>query len=131
VEEGTAPCRFFSRLASFSRLILFDKRGTGRSDRDVGPARLEERMTDVGHPTMTSSDPCWRSGCPLPGRGAAEPIGVVRAALDRAPKRRRQASLPDRQINGPSPPRSRSDHAEAGCAARPHDSTSRARPHSN
>jgi pimeloyl-ACP methyl ester carboxylesterase len=39
--------RFFSRLAAFSRLILFDKRGTGLSDRDVGIASLEERMDDV------------------------------------------------------------------------------------
>ena len=39
--------QFFSRLASFSRLILFDKRGTGLSDRDVGIATLEERMDDV------------------------------------------------------------------------------------
>jgi pimeloyl-ACP methyl ester carboxylesterase len=38
---------FFSRLAAFSRLILFDKRGTGLSDRDVGIASLEERMDDV------------------------------------------------------------------------------------
>jgi pimeloyl-ACP methyl ester carboxylesterase len=38
---------FFSRLAAFSRLILFDKRGTGLSDRDVGIATLEERMDDV------------------------------------------------------------------------------------
>jgi len=37
----------FSRLAAFSRLILFDKRGTGLSDRDVGIATLEERMDDV------------------------------------------------------------------------------------
>jgi len=29
---------FFSRLASFSRLILFDKRGTGLSDRVAGIA---------------------------------------------------------------------------------------------
>jgi len=38
---------FFERLAAFSRLILFDKRGTGLSDRDVGIATLEERMDDV------------------------------------------------------------------------------------
>jgi pimeloyl-ACP methyl ester carboxylesterase len=35
------------RLASFSRLILFDKRGTGMSDRVGGAATLEERMDDV------------------------------------------------------------------------------------
>jgi pimeloyl-ACP methyl ester carboxylesterase len=38
---------FFSRLASFSRLILFDKRGTGLSDPVSGVATLEERIEDV------------------------------------------------------------------------------------
>jgi pimeloyl-ACP methyl ester carboxylesterase/DNA-binding winged helix-turn-helix (wHTH) protein/class 3 adenylate cyclase len=41
--------RFLNRLASFSRLILFDKRGTGLSDRvpnDQLPT-LEQRMDDV------------------------------------------------------------------------------------
>ncbi len=38
---------FLSRLAGFSRLILFDKRGTGLSDRVAGIASLEERMDDV------------------------------------------------------------------------------------
>ena len=36
-----------SRLASFSRLILFDKRGTGLSDRSSGIADLETRMDDI------------------------------------------------------------------------------------
>jgi class 3 adenylate cyclase len=41
--------RFFRRLASFSRLILFDKRGTGLSDRVAinELPTLEERMDDV------------------------------------------------------------------------------------
>jgi pimeloyl-ACP methyl ester carboxylesterase/class 3 adenylate cyclase len=39
--------RFYGRLASFSRLILFDKRGTGLSDPIPGPQPLEERMDDV------------------------------------------------------------------------------------
>ena len=38
--------RFFERLASFCRLILFDKRGTGLSDR-TEIATLEVRMDDV------------------------------------------------------------------------------------
>ena len=38
---------FSRRLASFSRLILFDKRGCGLSDRVAGFATLEERMDDV------------------------------------------------------------------------------------
>ncbi len=38
---------FLSRLGSFSRLILFDKRGTGLSDRLGDLPTLEERMDDV------------------------------------------------------------------------------------
>jgi pimeloyl-ACP methyl ester carboxylesterase len=43
------PCvaRFYQRLASFSRLILFDKRGTGLSDRSTNLPALEQRMDDV------------------------------------------------------------------------------------
>lgn len=39
--------RFLRRLASFSRLILFDKRGTGLSDRVTALPTLEQRMDDV------------------------------------------------------------------------------------
>lgn len=38
---------FRSRLARISRLILFDKRGVGLSDRAAGIANLEDRMDDV------------------------------------------------------------------------------------
>jgi len=47
--ERPKPARFLEHLASFSRLILFDKRGTGMSDRvsnDRLPT-LEQRMDDV------------------------------------------------------------------------------------
>src|SRR3954466_1697978 len=39
--------RYLERLASFSRLILFDKRGTGLSDPVPTPATLEERVDDL------------------------------------------------------------------------------------
>jgi class 3 adenylate cyclase len=45
--EDPAAAQVFGRLASFSRLILFDKRGTGLSDRNASIATLEERMDDV------------------------------------------------------------------------------------
>jgi pimeloyl-ACP methyl ester carboxylesterase len=45
-EEPTLA-RFLTRLASFSRLILFDKRGTGLSDRVTDLPSLEVRMDDV------------------------------------------------------------------------------------
>ncbi len=39
--------RYFERLASFSRLILFDRRGTGLSDPLTRAPTLEEQMDDV------------------------------------------------------------------------------------
>jgi pimeloyl-ACP methyl ester carboxylesterase len=45
--EHPLPARFFQRLSSFSRLIRFDKRGTGLSDRALDIPTLEQRMDDV------------------------------------------------------------------------------------
>jgi pimeloyl-ACP methyl ester carboxylesterase len=45
--EVNASARFFRRIASFSRLIMFDKRGTGLSDPFMGVPTLEERIDDV------------------------------------------------------------------------------------
>ncbi len=39
--------RFLRRLASFSRLIVLDKRGTGLSDPVAGEASLDERIDDI------------------------------------------------------------------------------------
>src|SRR5213082_2885500 len=39
--------RFFERISSFSRLILFDKRGTGLSDPVAEVPSLEQRIDDV------------------------------------------------------------------------------------
>ena len=47
VWENPLLADFFSRLTRFSRLILFDKRGTGLSDRVSGVPHLEVRMDDV------------------------------------------------------------------------------------
>jgi pimeloyl-ACP methyl ester carboxylesterase len=45
--ENPGWLHLFSRLSNFSRLIRFDKRGTGLSDRVAGIANLEDRMDDV------------------------------------------------------------------------------------
>ena len=47
--ENPALARFLDRLASFSRLIVFDKRGTGLSDRVAESAlpTLEQRIDDI------------------------------------------------------------------------------------
>jgi pimeloyl-ACP methyl ester carboxylesterase len=45
--EEPSVARFLRRLASFSRLIVVDKRGTGLSDRVTRLPTLEQRMHDV------------------------------------------------------------------------------------
>jgi pimeloyl-ACP methyl ester carboxylesterase len=45
--EYPGSARFLERLGSFSRLICFDKRGTGLSDRVGDVPTLEQRMDDV------------------------------------------------------------------------------------
>ncbi len=45
--EWPALARFYERLAGMGRLILFDKRGVGLSDRVANVSSLEERMDDV------------------------------------------------------------------------------------
>ncbi len=59
--EEPSFARFLTRLAAFSRLILFDKRGTGMSDRVLELPSLEQRMDDV--------------------RAVMEAVGSTRAAL--------------------------------------------------
>lgn len=66
----------FERLASFSRLIHFDKRGTGMSDRVTGVPTLETRMDDlraimdaVGSERAAVMG--WSEGCPMSALFAA------------------------------------------------------------
>jgi class 3 adenylate cyclase len=45
--EEPSTARGFQRLASFSRLLLFDRRGTGLSDPVSRPPTLEQQMDDL------------------------------------------------------------------------------------
>ncbi len=45
--ENPSAARFFHNLGTFSRLIRFDKRGTGLSDRGVGLPHLDARIDDM------------------------------------------------------------------------------------
>ncbi len=45
--EDASFARFMANLSSFARVLLFDKRGTGASDRDVGYPTLDDRMDDI------------------------------------------------------------------------------------
>jgi hypothetical protein len=65
--ESFAPS--LHRCASFSRLILFDKRGTGMSDRVSGVPPLETRMDDLralwGVLPRSEPAPAWLSAAAL------------------------------------------------------------------
>src|SRR3954452_22083263 len=45
--EQPRLAHFLGRLASFSRLVMFDKRGTGMSDPVASPPSMDERMDDI------------------------------------------------------------------------------------
>jgi class 3 adenylate cyclase len=45
--EEPSVARYFNRIAAFSRLIMFDRRGSGLSDPVLGAPTLEEQMDDV------------------------------------------------------------------------------------
>ena len=47
VWEHEPAARLLERLSSFARVITFDRRGAGLSDRVAEPPTLEERMDDV------------------------------------------------------------------------------------
>src|SRR5205823_5449315 len=67
--------RFCERLASFSRLILFDKRGMGLSDR-VRIGTLEERMDDV----RAVMDAAGSDSAVLMGTSEGGPMSILFAA---------------------------------------------------
>lgn len=46
--DDPSPVRSFERSASFSRLVRFDRRGTGLSDPVDSPPTLEQQMDDLG-----------------------------------------------------------------------------------
>lgn len=74
--EEPRMARQLERLSSFGRLILFDKRGTGLSDRSVGIPTLEERMDDV----RTVMDAAGSERAVLIGISEGAPMCILFAA---------------------------------------------------
>src|SRR5215468_3351548 len=70
------PAHFLERLGSFSRLIRFDKRGTGLSDRIGGIPTLEQRMDDV----RAVMDAVGSERATLFGESEGGPMSVLFAA---------------------------------------------------
>jgi class 3 adenylate cyclase len=74
--EIPSQARFFSRLASISRLLRINQRGTGMSDRDLGVPTLETRMDDI----RSVLDAVGSERAVLFGLGDASPLSVLFAA---------------------------------------------------
>jgi class 3 adenylate cyclase len=74
--EDPGYAHYLSRLASFARLIRFDKRGTGLSDRPGGLPDLETRMDDV----RAVMDAAGSERAALFGYSEGGPLSVLFAA---------------------------------------------------
>jgi class 3 adenylate cyclase len=74
--EHVGYAHFLERLGSFARLICFDKRGTGLSDRDVGLPDFETRMDDV----RAVMDAAGSESAALLGYSEGGPLCIVFAA---------------------------------------------------
>jgi class 3 adenylate cyclase len=72
------PCYggFIDRLERFARLITFDKRGTGLSDRSLGVGTLEDRMDDI----RAVYDACGLDRAALIGVSEGGPLSILFAA---------------------------------------------------
>jgi len=65
--------QFLNRLATFSRLILFDKRGTGLSDPVAEPPTFAQRMDDI----RAVMDAAGSDGAALLGISEGGPLSIV------------------------------------------------------
>ena len=74
--QSPARAKFFHRLSSFSRVILFDKRGTGLSDRSSQVSTLEQRMDDL----RAVMDACDVERAALFGISEGGPMSILFAA---------------------------------------------------
>ncbi len=85
--------RFYERLSSFARLILFDRRGSGMSDGVAGATPLEEQIDDVQAVIDASRFRAAGAGLDLEGCGltalfAASHPDLVRALVLLSPQPR-------------------------------------------
>jgi pimeloyl-ACP methyl ester carboxylesterase len=64
--ESPSEARFLTRLASISRLIVLNQRGTGMSDRIAGVPTLEARMDDIRAVMEAADSGRWPCSLPPP-----------------------------------------------------------------
>jgi class 3 adenylate cyclase len=85
--EHPTVARFFERLGGLGRVILYDRRGTGMSDRTGGTATLEEQIDDV----RTVMDAAGAQRADLIAIMEGGPMAMLYAAT--APERVRSLTL--------------------------------------
>ena len=74
--EQPAFRRYCERLGEFTRLILFDKRGMGMSDRVPGATPMDERMDDI----RAVMDAVGSQSAAVMGESEGGPLGILFAA---------------------------------------------------
>ena len=84
--------RYCERLAEFSRLILFDKRGMGMSDRVPGATPLDIRMDDI----RAVMDAAGSTDAVIMGESEGGPLGMLFAAAH--PERTRALILQGAEV---------------------------------
>lgn len=90
--EQPAFRRYCERLAEFTRLILFDKRGMGMSDRVPGTVPLDVRMDDIG----AVMDAVGSENAALMGESEGGPLSILFAAAH--PERTRALILQGAEV---------------------------------
>jgi len=90
--ELPAYRRYCERLAEFTRLVLFDKRGLGMSDRVPGATTLEVRMDDI----RAVMDAVGSERAAIMGESEGGPLGMLFAAAH--PERTRALILQGAEV---------------------------------
>jgi class 3 adenylate cyclase len=84
--------RYCERLGEFTRLILFDKRGMGLSERVPGTAPMDERMDDI----RAVMDAAGSAAAAIMGESEGGPLGILFAAAH--PERTRALILQGSEV---------------------------------
>jgi class 3 adenylate cyclase len=90
--ELPAYRRYCERLAEFARVILFDKRGMGLSERVPGTTPLDERMDDI----RAVMDAVGSESAAVMGESEGGPLGILFAAAH--PERTRALVLQGSEV---------------------------------
>ena len=76
--EYPAAASFYERMAAFSRLVLFDRRGTGLLDPIVGDFTIEERKDDIRAVSNEAQD---RRSRPITAPARGYPLVLLAVSL--------------------------------------------------